>query len=81
MLGYEKVTKTPRGSVWSRPRGKALVALAFRNGPIESVHSGKDYPTCHGDLRYSHITQAEMRQIMKAVVDHLFTFLVLKQHD
>src|SRR5689334_17466824 len=27
---------------------KAIVALAFRNGPIEDVHSGKDCPTCHG---------------------------------
>jgi hypothetical protein len=24
---------------------KSLVALAFRNGPIESVHAGKDCPT------------------------------------
>jgi hypothetical protein len=60
---------------------KALVALAFRNGAIENIHAGKDCPTCHGDPEYSHITQAEMRQIMKAAVDRLYTFLVLKQHD
>jgi hypothetical protein len=60
---------------------KALVALAFRNGPIENVHAGKACPTCQGDPQYSHITQAEMRQIMKAAVDRLYTFLVLKQHD
>ena len=25
---------------------KALVALAFRNGPIEDLHAGKLCPTC-----------------------------------
>ncbi|SRR6266700_1686521 len=60
---------------------KALVALAFRNGPIENVHAGKACPTCCGDPQYSHITQAEMRQIMKSAVDHLFTYLVLKERD
>lgn len=60
---------------------KALVALAFRNGPIENVHAGEACPTCYGKQEYSHITQAEMRQIMKAAVDRLYTFLVLKQRD
>ena len=60
---------------------KALVALAFRNGPIENVHAGKNCPRCHGKAEYSHITQREMRQIMKAAVDRLYTFLVLKEHD
>jgi hypothetical protein len=60
---------------------KALVVMAFRNGPIEDVHAGKTCPTCHGKPEYSHITQAEMRQIMKSAVDHLYTFLVLKQSD
>jgi hypothetical protein len=60
---------------------KALVALAFRNGPIENVHAGKACPTCHGKAQYSHITQSEMRQIMKAAVDRVFTLLVLKERD
>ena len=25
---------------------KAIVALAFRNGPIEKIHAGKECPTC-----------------------------------
>jgi len=41
---------------------KALVALAFRNGPIENVRAGEFCSTCHGDSRYSHITQNEMHQ-------------------
>jgi hypothetical protein len=60
---------------------KALVALAFRNGPIEDVHAGKICPTCRGKVKYSHITQGEMRKIMKAAVDQLYTFLVLKERD
>jgi len=60
---------------------KALVALAFRNGPIENVHAGKNCPTCHGKAAYSHITQDEMRQIMKSAVDHIFAFLLMKEHD
>jgi hypothetical protein len=60
---------------------KAIVALAFRNGPIEDVHSGKTCPTCHGKAEYSHITQGEMRQILKFAVDQLYTFLVMKKNE
>jgi hypothetical protein len=60
---------------------KALVALAFRNGPIEDVHAGKVCPTCDGNPEYSHITQDEMRLIMKAAVDRMYTYLLLKEND
>jgi hypothetical protein len=30
---------------------KNIVALAFRNGPIENVHAGKECPTCAGEIR------------------------------
>lgn len=60
---------------------KALVALAFRNGPIEKVHAGKVCPTCDGNPEYSRITQEEMRSIMKSAVDHLYTYLVLKERN
>jgi hypothetical protein len=49
---------------------KAIVALAFRNGPIEDVHAGKSCPTCDGKAGYSHITDGEMLRIMKSAVDH-----------
>jgi hypothetical protein len=39
------------------PEDKSIVALAFRNGPIEDVHAGKQCPTCDGKSEYSHITQ------------------------
>jgi hypothetical protein len=30
---------------------KSIVALAFRNGPIEDIHAGKDCPTCFWKVR------------------------------
>jgi hypothetical protein len=77
----KKPTPTPKDLSGLAREAKALVALAFRNGPVENVHAGKTCPTCNGKQEYSHITQAEMRQIMKAAVDRLYTFLVLKQND
>jgi hypothetical protein len=60
---------------------KSLVALAFRNGPIEDVHAGKDCPACAGKTEYSRITQAEMKKIMKQAVDTVYQLLWLKQND
>jgi hypothetical protein len=36
---------------------KAIVTLAFRNGPIEDVHAGKVCPVCNGSSEYSRITE------------------------
>jgi len=58
---------------------KAIVVLAFRNGPIESIHSGKTCPTCHGKAEYSRSTDAEMKLIMKNAVDHVYKFSVIKK--
>ena len=60
---------------------KSIVALAFRNGPIENVHAGRECPTCGGKSEYSHITQAEMKNIMKRAVDTVYKLLWLKQND
>ncbi len=60
---------------------KSIVALAFRNGPIEVVHAGKECTTCAGKVEYSHITQAEMKNIMKQAVDTVYKLLWLKQND
>jgi hypothetical protein len=77
----KKSSTVPANSPRVAREAKALVALAFRNGPIENVHAGKNCPTCHGKAEYSHITQAEMRRIMKAAVNRVYTFLVLKDRD
>ena len=57
---------------------KAIVALAFRNGPIEDIHAGRPCPTCTGQPGYSRITDAEMKSIMKNAVDHVYALLLLK---
>lgn len=60
---------------------KSLVALAFRNGPIEDVHAGRECPTCGGKPEYSHITDAEMKNIMKNSVDTVYKLLWMKEND
>lgn len=60
---------------------KAIVALAFRNGPIESIHSGKECPTCAGQSSYSRITDDEMKAIMKNAVDRVYQLLRMKSED
>jgi hypothetical protein len=77
----EKPNVTPKNLSAVAREAKALVALAFRNGPIEVVHAGKACPTCSGSPEYSHITQEEMRSIMKAAVDRVYTYLLMKESD
>jgi hypothetical protein len=60
---------------------KSLVASAFRNAPIEDVHAGKECPICAGKSEYSHITQAEIKDIVKNAVDTVYKLLWLKQND
>jgi hypothetical protein len=61
---------------------KSLVALAFRNGPIEDVHAGRECPTCAGKPEYSRITEAEMKSIMKNAVDTtIYKLLWMKKND
>jgi len=50
---------------------KAIVALAFRNGPIEDLHAGIACPTCQNDSTYSRISDAEMKAIMQNAVNHM----------
>jgi hypothetical protein len=57
---------------------KAIVALAFRNGPIENVHAGKLCPVCEGRPEFSHIADPEMKLIMKNAVDQVYALLCLK---
>jgi hypothetical protein len=60
---------------------KAIVALAFRNGPIENLHAGQQCSVCRGKVGYSKITDAEMKAIMKNAVDHVYEFGLLKKSD
>ena len=60
---------------------KSIVVLAFRNGPIEDVHSGIPCPTCSGKPEYSHVTQEEMKRILKKAVDGLYQLLWLREYE
>jgi hypothetical protein len=60
---------------------KPIVALVFRNGPIEGVHAGMRCPTCNGREEYSHITDAEIMRIMQNAVDHVYRLLWLKRNE
>jgi hypothetical protein len=60
---------------------KSIVALAFRNGPIEDLHAGRQCPTCSGESGYSHITQAEMKNFNKEAANALYRLFWLKKND
>ena len=60
---------------------KAIVALAFRNGPIEDLHAGTPCPACIGLPGVSRITDDEMKLIMKNAVNTVFKLLKLRNSD
>jgi hypothetical protein len=60
---------------------KAIVALAFRNGPIEDLHAGVPCPTCAQDDRYSRLSNAELKVVMKNAVNHVYRLLWQRTHD
>jgi hypothetical protein len=60
---------------------KAIVALAFRNGPIEDLHAGKPCPICQVQAGFSRIADEEMKTIMKNAVDHVYALLCLKSEN
>jgi len=60
---------------------KAMVALAFRNGPIEGLHAGKPCAACAGRQEISHISDEEMKAMMKSAVDTLYRLLWQREND
>src|ERR1700749_4332524 len=60
---------------------KALVALAFRNGPIEDLHAGRPCEVCSGRPEVSHITDEEIKAIVKSAVDSLYRLLWQRDAD
>src|ERR1700685_111857 len=60
---------------------KLFVLNTFRNGKIESVHAGKHCPTCSGKQEYSHISQDEMRDIMRDAVNKVYTLFKIANED
>jgi hypothetical protein len=60
---------------------KALVVLAFRNGPLEELHAGKPCEVCSGKADVSHISDEEMKTIMKSAVDTIYRLLWQRDCD
>lgn len=60
---------------------KAIVALAFRSGPLENIHAGDTCPACAGDPAIRHITQSEMKTLMKNAVNHVHHLLQMRDQD
>jgi hypothetical protein len=60
---------------------KALVALAFRNGPIENLHAGRPCALCSGKPEISHISDDEMKRLMKSAVNALYRLLWMREND
>lgn len=60
---------------------KALVSLAFRNGPIENLHAGKPCTVCSGKSDISHISDEEMKGLMRLAVNALYRLLWMREHD
>ena len=60
---------------------KALTALAFRNGPIEDLHSGRQCAVCSGNPQISHITDEEIKTIMESAVNALNRLLWQRDCD
>jgi len=76
----KKTSKRPAPINQSLAReAKAIVALSFRNGPLEDIHAGKPCPTCGDDPSYSRISDDKMKAIMKNAVNHVYLMLTLRQ--
>jgi len=60
---------------------KALVALALRNGPIEDLHAGGPCVACDRNQAISHISDEEMKRIMKAAVNKVYSLLWQREND
>ena len=63
-----------------RDEANAIVAQAFRNGPIEDLHAGKPSELL-SDPELSRITDDEMKTIMVNACEQVGTLLEQKEND
>jgi hypothetical protein len=68
------------GGFTLRDEANAIVAKAFRNGPLEDLHAGKHSELLEDDS-YSRITEAEMKQLMLNACEQVAALLRLKQES
>jgi hypothetical protein len=72
--------KLPLDSILAA-EAKALTALAFRNGPIENLHAGRACTVCAGKTEFSHASDEEIKEIMKAAVNTMYRLLWQRDYD
>lgn len=53
---------------------RAIVVLAFRNGPIDDIYTGRPCPTGTEEPNYSRISDLGMRAFMKNAVNRVGSF-------
>ena len=61
-----------------RDEANAIVAIAFRNGPIEDLHAGK-WSELLSNLELSRITDDEMKTLMVNASEQVAKLLELKE--
>jgi hypothetical protein len=68
------------GGFTLRDEANAVVAMAFRNGPIEDLHAGKPSELL-SDPELSRITDDEMKELMINACEQVAKLLKLKEAD
>src|SRR5436190_23857236 len=63
-----------------RDEANAIVAYAFRNRPLETLHAGRVSPLLE-DPSLSRITDREMKELMLNACEHVEKLLRWKQSD
>jgi len=63
-----------------RDEANAIVAMAFRNGPIEDLHAGKS-SELSSNPELSRITNEEMKTLMINACEQVAKLLQLKEDD
>jgi len=66
------------GGFTIRDEANAIVAWAFRNGPLEDLYAGVSSPLLE-DPQYRRITAPEMKPLMPSACDQVERLLRLKQ--
>jgi len=66
------------GGFTLRDEANAIVALAFRNGPIEDLHAG-EWSELLSNPELSRITDDEMKTLMINACEHVTKLLELKE--
>jgi len=82
--GYEAFCKAVEqvfpGGFTLRDEANAIVAYAFRNGPLERLHSGEPSELLENPA-LKRISDAEMKELMLNACEHMEKLLRLKQED